>query len=115
MDTPRAAWAAKRFHWLDGSVRFLGANLSTIFWIHCVVFLLVVILTGLRQDYELYVRQWRVVWEGYDPWTTPIPRAPHSPNAYGPLHLIFVPLSVLHPLLPKVLFASAWLWSQKEV
>lgn len=63
--------------------------------------LLVSIVGGVRHDYGDYLRQWTLVLDGADPWSTN--------NAYGPLHNLFAWLVPVHPLAPKIGMAASLL------
>jgi hypothetical protein len=73
-------------------------------------FLGLTVLRGDIQDYYFYIQMWREVQLGHDPWffaqgvfgTYPM-------NAYGPLFNAFAIPELVNPLLPKLLFAAAYL------
>jgi hypothetical protein len=73
-------------------------------------FLAVTVGYGVMQDYYLYRGMWGVVREGHDPWWIILGTFGEYPvNAYGPLfNLLAIPDRV-NPLLPKLLFAWAYL------
>ncbi|MFO0891766.1 MAG: glycosyltransferase family 87 protein [Isosphaeraceae bacterium] len=64
---------------------------------------------GVVQDYYHYGTMWREIWLGHDPWFLVRGVFGHYPlNAYGPL---FNPLALpawVHPLFPKLIFASSF-------
>src|SRR5262249_27909642 len=57
--------------------------------------------SGIQHDYTGYLRQWRGLLEGNDPWG--------AGNAYGPLHTAIGFLLPLGPLAPKFLMVGALL------
>lgn len=63
--------------------------------------LLISWFTGPRFDYVDYVKQWTESFANgvFAPWKN-VPS-----NAYGPVHMIFSPLALLNPLLPKMISA----------
>jgi hypothetical protein len=63
------------------------------------------VLTGPRQDYAAYLEIWGHVGRGGDPWWID-PARGYPLNAYGPLFLALTPVSMLHPLAPKVLVTT---------
>lgn len=73
-------------------------------------FLAATVVFSVIQDYYLHLQIWREVRLGNDPWflvhgvfgTYPL-------NAYGPLFCAIAPLAWVNPLLPKLLFAAAYL------
>lgn len=73
---------------------------SLLGWLLLVAILIVVFAeaTGPRHDYRAYLRQWKVVLAGLDPWL-------NTNNAYGPLHNLWAWPSRLDPLLPKAIFS----------
>ena len=62
---------------------------------------MVTIYGGVRHDYGDYLKQWALVLEGADPWSTN--------NAYGPLHNAFAWLVPIGELAPKLFTATALL------
>jgi len=83
----------------------LPASLAVI----SLVFLGITAWSGVVQDYFHYLTMWREVRPSSDPWflvrgvfgTYPL-------NAYGPLFNPLAAVAWLHPLLPKLLFASSY-------
>jgi hypothetical protein len=71
------------------------------------VAVIALLASGKMNDYVSYVEQWASVARGEVPWRleSDIPVW----NSYGPLFLAFAPLSLIHPLLPKLVFGAAWL------
>ncbi len=72
-----------------------------------VVTLLALILAALsafQHDYRAYLLHWDrmagggVPWGGFD-----------QPNAYGPVNFLFAFPYMVHPVLPRILFASFWM------
>jgi hypothetical protein len=72
------------------------------------VFLAVTVLAGARHDYVADLEIWSVVLRGDDPWWL-IPGKGVPLHAYGPLFNALALPAALNPLLPKLLFASAYL------
>ena len=66
------------------------------------------LLTGERHDYFHWVGQWSNTMSGGDPWDQTLEEVDEN-SGYGPLFNVFAPLASLNPLLPKALFALAWL------
>lgn len=63
-------------------------------------------VTGSVHDYIAYVRQWQNILSGADPWAAAQDSLGEIPeNAYGPVHVLFAGLVLLHPLLPKFAIA----------
>ena len=56
---------------------------------------------GIQHDYRPYVRQWRLVLDGADPWATD--------NSYGPLHAVLAFLLPYGVLVPKLFIVTALL------
>ena len=56
---------------------------------------------GIQHDYGSYLRQWRLLLDGADPWSTD--------NAYGPLHTLIGFLLPYGTLAPKFFFVGALL------
>jgi len=66
--------------------------------------------TGGYQDYYFYLQMWREVLLGHDPWYFASGVFGKFPmNAYGPLFNILAIAALVNPLLPKLLFAGAYL------
>lgn len=66
-------------------------------------------VTGAELDYKAhYLVQWKTLLRGENPWVF---QDGYQPVTFGPLHLIFAPLIVIHPLLPKFLFLGLLLAS----
>ncbi len=94
---------------LDGE---LHARRRVSIWLLSVaaVFLLTTVFSGPIHDYYFYLQVWYEVRVGHDPWflvagldgTVPL-------NAYGPLFNLMAGLAWCNLLLPKLLFASAYL------
>jgi len=55
----------------------------------------------IDHDYQAYIRQWQLVLDGDNPWSTD--------NRYGPLHNVFAFLLPLGPLAPKLFMVGALL------
>jgi hypothetical protein len=73
-------------------------------------FLAFTVLRGGIQDYYFYLQMWREVWLGHDPWFFSYGVFGKYPmNAYGPLFNVVAIPALVNPLLPKVLFAGAYL------
>lgn len=53
--------------------------------------------SGVRHDYRYYLRQWQLVLNGKNPWSTD--------NAYGPLHNVLAYLLRLDQLAPKLIMS----------
>jgi hypothetical protein len=71
------------------------------------LFLIVTVLSGPRQDYVAFLDIWDVVRAGGDPWWIHATWG-YPLNAYGPLfNLLALPAAAI-PLLPKLLFALAY-------
>jgi hypothetical protein len=71
-------------------------------------FLAVTLLSGPRHDYVADLEIWSVVLRGSDPWWI-IPEKGVPLHAYGPLFNALALPAALSPLLPKLLFAFAYL------
>ena len=81
-------------------------------------FLVLAALVGPRGDYFAYVREWVIVLEGGDPWSTTGNFNGFGPmfswqttdhfNAYGPLFNALAPVLWINPLANKVLFAFSY-------
>ncbi len=85
--------------WLD---RVLG--------LLALAFLALALETGGIQDYYFFQQMWREVWLGHDPWFYAYGAFGKYPmNAYGPLFNLFALPALINPLLPKLLFATAYL------
>jgi hypothetical protein len=70
---------------------------------------LTVIKEGI-QDYYFYLGMWRGVLNGGDPWAlTQGAFGTYPMNAYGPLFNVLAIAAWINPLLPKLLFALAYL------
>jgi hypothetical protein len=65
------------------------------------------LLTGKRHDYFHFVGQWENTMDGGDPWDQTLELVDEN-SGYGPLFNVFAPLAEVHELLPKTLFALAW-------
>jgi len=73
-------------------------------------FLALTVQRGGIQDYYFYLQMWREVRLGHDPWFFAYGVFGKYPmNAYGPLFNIFAIPALVNPLLPKLLFAGAYL------
>ena len=73
-------------------------------------FLALTVQRGGIQDYYFYLQMWREVWLGHDPWFFAYGVFGKYPmNAYGPLFNVFAIPEFVNPLLPKLLFAGAYL------
>jgi len=73
-------------------------------------FLALTVQRGGIQDYYFYLQMWREVWLGHDPWFFAYGVFGKYPmNAYGPLFNVFAIPAFVNPLLPKLLFAGAYL------
>ena len=71
------------------------------------VFLIVTVLSGPRQDYVAYLEEWAAVTEGRDPWWIH-ERWGYPLNAYGPLFNVLALPAAWNELAPKLLFALAY-------
>jgi hypothetical protein len=76
-------------------------------------FFVVTILAGSIHDYYFFVQIWEEILRGRDPWFLVLGRYMKYPlNAYGPLFTLFAPLTLIHPLAPKLVFALAfWMFA----
>jgi len=73
-------------------------------------FLALTVQRGSIQDYYFFLQMWREVRLGHDPWFLVYGVFGKYPlNAYGPLFNILAIPALVNPLLPKLLFASAYL------
>src|SRR5271165_7160138 len=73
-------------------------------------FLALTVRRGGIQDYYFFLQMWREVQLGHDPWFFAYGVFGKYPmNAYGPLFNIFAIPALVNPLLPKLLFAGAYL------
>lgn len=73
------------------------------------LFLLYTIASGPRHDYWAYLDEWKVAFDGGDPWWIQ-PEMGVIWNAYGPLFLVFAPMAwMIHAYLPKILFSCSFL------
>jgi Glycosyltransferase family 87 len=73
-------------------------------------FLALTVQRGGVQDYFLYLQMWKEVQLGHDPWFFAYGVFGKYPlNAYGPLFNVFAIPAQVNPLLPKLLFAAAYL------
>ena len=73
-------------------------------------FLALTVQRGGIQDYYLYLQMWREVRLGHDPWFFAYGVFGKYPlNSYGPLFNVFAIPALVNPLLPKLLFAAAYL------
>jgi hypothetical protein len=80
----------------------------TAFALFALAFLGLTVVSGARHDYVADLEIWRRVLRGEDPWwILPDRRAPL--NAYGPLFNVLAVLTLTNPLIPKLLFATAYL------
>jgi hypothetical protein len=71
------------------------------------VFLMVTVLSGPRQDYVAFLEIWAAVREGRDPWWVH-ERWDYPLNAYGPLFNVLALPSAWNEMAPKLLFALAY-------
>jgi hypothetical protein len=62
--------------------------------------------SGPRHDYLSFLMMWDGILDGKDPWDA---AATGRTNAYPPLYVALAPLTLVHRLLPKLLFTAAWL------
>jgi Glycosyltransferase family 87 len=89
-------------------VRFLDdANVALV--VFSAVFLVLTVLSGAQGDYNVYLKEWRTVLDGADPWEADPWRGESSANAYGPLFNLLAPLAWVNPLANKLLFAFSYL------
>src|SRR5271166_7010989 len=73
-------------------------------------FLTLTVQRGGIQDYYFFLQMWREVQLGHDPWFFAYGVFGKYPmNDYGPLFNIFAIPALVNPLLPKLLFAGAYL------
>ena len=73
-------------------------------------YLALTVRRGGIQDYYFFLQMWREVQLGRDPWFYAYGVFGKYPmNAYGPLFNIFAIPALVNPLLPKLLFAGAYL------
>ncbi len=73
-------------------------------------FLGLTVVRGDNQDYYFYLQMWREVQLGHDPWFFSTGAFGTYPmNAYGPLFNVLAIPAAVNPLLPKLLFAAAYL------
>ena len=73
-------------------------------------FLALTVFKGAIQDYFLYLGMWRGIWTGHDPWAMTFGVSGKYPlNAYGPLFNVLAFPASINPLLPKLIFATAYL------
>ncbi len=94
------AWWASR--------RIQDRSRLRLFRIHSGLFLLVTTIAGPRHDYVAFTEIWRDILNGSDPWAIH-PVYGYATHAYGPaFNLLALPYA-LNPLLPKILFAAAFL------
>jgi hypothetical protein len=85
-----------------------GTNLAIV--LLAVAFFGGTILIGAVQDYYLYLAMWREVRQRHDPWFLVVGVFGKYPlNAYGPLFNLLAIPAWINPLLPKILFAHAYL------
>lgn len=76
--------------------------------VHAGLFLLVTVLAGPRHDYVAFAEIWASILKGSDPWAIH-PVYGYATHAYGPaFNLLALPFAI-HPMLPKILFAAAFL------
>lgn len=86
-------------------------------WLILTLLLILTIVSGYKHDYTAYVKQWQLIWEGWDPWL--FPDFTPTGNAYGPAFLLLSPIAAIHPLAPKTLMAlsfiltATWIISKK--
>jgi hypothetical protein len=93
---------------LESRRRDRGVNLALV--LTASAFLGVTVRTGAVHDYVLYLRHWSDIWEGNDPWALESVFGGMNPsNAYGPIYNMFAGLSLVNRLIPKLLFASAYI------
>jgi hypothetical protein len=72
-------------------------------------FLAVAVLCWPRHDYYYFLQIWYEVRQGHDPWWIVHGRHGDGPlNAYGPAFNLLAVLPWLNPLLPRLLFAYAY-------
>lgn len=93
---------------------------DAVFIVVGLVFYAVTVYQGRIQDYYFYMDMWREVWRGHDPWFMIMGAFGNYPmNAYGPLFNVLAVPAWMNSLLPKLLFASAYLsfaaWVTKSV
>lgn len=73
-------------------------------------YLAMTVARGCIQDYYFYIQMWQEIQRGHDPWFYIFGTFGKYPmNAYGPLFNLFAFPALLNPLLPKLLFATAYL------
>jgi hypothetical protein len=88
-----------RHRWING---FLIAAVPA--------FLVVTLFSGERHDYIWYMGFWSVVRQGEDPWYLENGFwGLNPPNAYGPLFNLLAFFPSINRLIPKLLFAAAYL------
>jgi hypothetical protein len=76
------------------------------FFILLFLALMIGLLSGFQVDYDDYLRQWRLVTDGLNPWISKTGEG--TSNAYGPAYNLLALFAYLHPLLPKCLFIFVW-------
>jgi len=73
-------------------------------------FLALTVTRGALQDYFMYLQMWNEIRMGKDPWFVVMGVWGTYPlNAYGPLFNVLAIPAAINPLLPKLLFALAYL------
>ena len=72
---------------------------------YALVFFVVAFYVEPMHDYAAYLTHWDLVLNGGDPW-----RKMPAANAYGPIYNLFAWLYTIHYQLPKLIFASSWLF-----
>jgi hypothetical protein len=81
-----------------------------LFIVLALVFLGVTVYAGGIQDYYFYLAMWHGVLNRGDPWAiTQGAFGTYPMNAYGPLFNVLAIPAWINPLLPKLLFADAYL------
>jgi len=92
-------------------LRWRGASASFTYWfrLYAAGMLATTVLTWTRQDYFAYVEVWQMVRDGKDPWSV-APGGQFPLNAYGPLFGLLAFPAAWSILVPKVFFASVYLF-----
>jgi len=90
------------------------SRINLILLVFSAAFLGLCIVIGPRGDYVAYIREWRDVLEGSDPWHLIRVDSIFGPlfvilNVYGPLFNVLAPFIWITPLANKLLFAFAYL------
>ena len=91
-------------HW-----RGAPASFTYRFGLYAAAVLAATVLTWTRQDYFAYVEVWQMVRDGNDPWFV-APGSQFPLNAYGPLFNLLAFPAAWSILVPKVFFASVYLF-----